>query len=104
MDVLVTYSDKNGTEKFDVVLGEVQTNEKFHYKLFSMTEMLLKGYKLDGNKHSLTLCNKARLIVFDIKTLRRYLINYPYLSDYGQTIFCLSFPSRDRATASGQCE
>jgi hypothetical protein len=33
-----------------------------------------------------------------------YLINYPYLSDYGQTIFCLSFPSRDRATAPGQCE
>ncbi len=35
---------------------------------------------------------------------KRYLINYPYLSDYGQTIFCLSFPSRDRATAPGQCE
>jgi hypothetical protein len=34
-------------------------------------------------------------------TLKRYLINYPHLSDYGQTIFCLSFPSRDRATAPG---
>jgi hypothetical protein len=38
------------------------------------------------------------------QTLKRYLINYPYLSDYGQTIFCLSFPSRDRATAPGRCE
>ena len=36
--------------------------------------------------------------------VKRYLINYPYLSDYGQTIFCLSFPSRDRATAPGRCE
>ncbi len=49
MDILVTYSDKNGTEKFYVVLGDVQTNEKFHYKLFSATKMLLKGYKLEGD-------------------------------------------------------
>jgi hypothetical protein len=39
-----------------------------------------------------------------IKTLKHYLINYPYLNDYGQTIICLSFPSRDRATASGRYE
>jgi hypothetical protein len=31
MDVPVTYSDKNRTEKFDIVLVDVQTNEKFHY-------------------------------------------------------------------------
>ena len=36
--------------------------------------------------------------------VQRYLINYPHLSDYGQTIFCLSFPSRDRATAPGRYE
>jgi hypothetical protein len=28
--------------------------------------MLLKGYKLEGNRHSLTVWNKTRLIVFDI--------------------------------------
>jgi hypothetical protein len=28
--------------------------------------MILKGYKLEGDKHSLTLCNKTRSIVFDI--------------------------------------
>ncbi len=61
-----SYSDKNGTEKFDVVLGDVQTNEKFHNNQFSVTKMLLKGYKLEGDKHSLTLCNKTRSIVFDI--------------------------------------
>ena len=33
--------------------------------------------------------------------VKRYLKYYPYLSDYGQTLFCLSFPSRDRATAPG---
>jgi hypothetical protein len=38
----------------------------FHYNLFSVTKMLLKGYKLEGDKHSLPLCNKTRLIVFDI--------------------------------------
>jgi hypothetical protein len=66
MDIPVTYSDKKGTEKFNVILGDVQTNEKFHYNLFIVTKVLLKGYKLEGDKHSLTLCNKKRLIVFDI--------------------------------------
>ncbi len=28
--------------------------------------MLLKGYKLEGNKHSLTLRNKTRPVLFDI--------------------------------------
>jgi hypothetical protein len=65
MDIPVTYSHKNKTEKFNLLLGDVQTNEKFHYILFSVTKMLLKWYKLEGDKHSL-LCNKTRLIVFDI--------------------------------------
>jgi hypothetical protein len=55
MDTPVTYVDVNGTEKFDVVLGDVQTNEKFNYSLFSVTKMLLKGYQLKGNKNSITV-------------------------------------------------
>ena len=39
-----------------------------------------------------------------VDDVKRYLINYPHLFDYGQTIFCLSFPSRDRATAPGRYE
>jgi hypothetical protein len=39
-----------------------------------------------------------------VENVKRYLINYPHLSDYGQTIFCLSYPSRDRATAPGRYE
>jgi hypothetical protein len=66
MDIPVTYLDKNRTEKFGVVLGDVQTNEKFNYNLFSVTMMLLKGYKLEGNKHPLTLCIKPRSIGFEI--------------------------------------
>ncbi len=66
MDIPVTYSDNNGTEKFDVVLGDVETYKKFHYNLFSVTKMLSKGYKLEGNRHSLTVWNKMRSIVFDI--------------------------------------
>jgi hypothetical protein len=50
MDIPVTYSDKNGTKKFDLLLGDIQTNEKFHYNLFSVTKMLLKEYK-EGDKH-----------------------------------------------------
>ena len=46
IDISVTYSDKNGTEKFDVVLGDAQTNKKFYYNLFSVTKFLLKGYKM----------------------------------------------------------
>ena len=66
MDIPVTYSDKNGTEKVDVVLGDMQTNEKFHYNLFSVAKMLLQEYKFKGNKHSLIYCIKTRSIVFDI--------------------------------------
>ncbi len=66
MDIPVTYVDVNGTEKFDVVLGDIQTNEKFNYNLFSVTKMLLKGYKFKGDKHLITVWNQTRLIVFDL--------------------------------------
>jgi hypothetical protein len=66
MDLPVTYSDKNGTEKINIIFGDVQTNKKFHYNLFSVTKMLLKGYKLEGSRHSLTMWNRTRSIVFDI--------------------------------------
>jgi hypothetical protein len=67
MDIPITFSDKNGTEKFNVVLEDVQTNKKFHYYLFSVTKMLLKGYKLEGDRHLLTVWNKTRSIVFDTR-------------------------------------
>ncbi len=73
-DIPFTYSDKNEAEKFEVVCGDVQTNEKFHYILFSVTKMLLKGYKLEGDKHSLTLCNKTRSIMFDIMVMERFIV------------------------------
>jgi hypothetical protein len=60
MDIPVTYVDVYGTEKFDVMLGDVQTNEKFNYNLFNVTKMLLKGYKLKGDKHSITVWNQTR--------------------------------------------
>ena len=59
MDVPVTYVDVNGTDKFDVVLGDIQTNEKFNYNLFSVTKMLLKGYKLKVDKHFITVWNQT---------------------------------------------
>jgi hypothetical protein len=53
--------------------------------------------------HSAFLRPSGGDLRFVLKTLKRYLINFPYLCDYGQTIFCLSFLSRDRATAPGRC-
>jgi hypothetical protein len=76
MDIPVTYINKNGTEKFNVILGDVQTNEKFHYNLVSVGKMLLKGYKLEGNKHSLIVSNKTRSIVFDILICMRNGVLY----------------------------
>jgi hypothetical protein len=55
MDIPVTYFDKEGSEKFDVVLGDMQANESFNFNLFSVTKILLKGYKLKGNRYSLTV-------------------------------------------------
>ncbi len=46
MDIPVTYSDKNGTEKFDVVLRDVQTNKKFHYNLFSVTKNVIERVQI----------------------------------------------------------
>jgi hypothetical protein len=66
MDILVTYVDVNGTEKFNVMLGDVQTNEKFNYNLFSVTKMLLKGYKLKGDKHLIAVWNQTQSVVFDL--------------------------------------
>jgi hypothetical protein len=44
-------------------------------------------------KHSpgISFLSKAMPIISfaKIKNVKRYLITYPYLSDYGQTIFCL---------------
>jgi hypothetical protein len=84
MDIPVTYSDKNGTEKFDVVLADVQINKKFHYNLFSVTKMLLKGYKLESDRHSLTLWNKTRSIVFDI--IVRMQNGAPYCARFTRTL------------------
>jgi hypothetical protein len=70
MDIPVTYFDTNGTEKFKVILRDIQTNN-----LFSVGNMLLTGYKLERNRHLLTVANKTRLIVFDflIHTQNRVL-------------------------------
>jgi hypothetical protein len=39
-----------------------------------------------------------------VRTLKRYLINHLLSTIFRRTIFCLSFPSWDRATAPWQCE
>jgi hypothetical protein len=46
----------------------------------------------------------TELVDFEYCNDRTLLNKLPVSIDYGQTIFCLSFPSRDRATAPGRCE
>ncbi len=79
MDIPVTYVDVNGTEKFNIVLGDVQTNEKFNYNLFSVTKMLLKGCKLKGDKHLITMWNQTQPIVFDL-VIREKIEHFSVLS------------------------
>jgi hypothetical protein len=55
MDIPVTYCDKEGTEKFDVVLGDVKMDERLNLNLFSVTKMLLKGHKLKDDRYLLTV-------------------------------------------------
>ena len=50
------------------------------------------------------LDDRCGIVGNDGVNVKRYLKNYRHLSDYGQTIFCLSFPSRDRATAPWRYE
>jgi hypothetical protein len=57
---------EEGTENLGVVLGDMQANKMFNFNLFSVTKMLLKGYKLKGDRYSLTLWNQTQTIVFDI--------------------------------------
>jgi hypothetical protein len=60
--------------------------------------------KVDQEEITIKHCPTEQMWT-DINTnVKRYLINYPHLFDYGQTICCLSFPSRDRATAPGRYE
>ncbi len=66
IDIRVTYVDVNGTEKFNIMLGDIQTNKKINYNLFNVTKMLLKGYKLKGNKPTITVWNQTQSIVFDL--------------------------------------
>jgi hypothetical protein len=95
MDIPVTYCDKEGTEKFGIVLGDVQTNGRFNFNLFSVTKMLLKGYKLKGNRYSLTVWNQTQKIVFDIVIhtrngalyCARFIKNFP-MTQRQQILLC----------------
>jgi hypothetical protein len=65
----------------------------------------------NGNKVMLThLCNihisglSTVLTEHIVPSLTTTLNKLPSIYEYGQMIFCLSFPSRDRATAPGQYE
>jgi hypothetical protein len=46
----------------------------------------------------------AVAVVSVLSNIKRYLINYPHLFDYGQMIFLSFFSVIDRATAPGQYE
>ncbi len=56
MDIPVMYCDKEGTEK---CTWRHANKQNVQLNLFSVTKILLKCYKLKGNRYSLTLWNQA---------------------------------------------
>jgi hypothetical protein len=66
MDTSVTFCDKDGNEIRSAELKDVQVNDRFNFNLFSVKRMLGKGFKLKGNKKSISIYNKTCKFVFDI--------------------------------------
>jgi hypothetical protein len=65
MDIPVTYMCDNGKE-IEAELKDDQVNKKFNFSLFSVAQMLQKGYILKGDAKLIRLCkgnNKFKLIV-----------------------------------------
>jgi hypothetical protein len=63
MDIPVMYICDNGKEiKAEL---KVQVNEKFNFNLFSITQMLQKGYILKGDANLIRLCKGNHKFKFD---------------------------------------
>ncbi len=89
----------NALDEISTRKTAVQLEMELSRNGFAMCESCAIGKAQQRNVPKESSGEKA--ITFNVKP---YLINYPHLSDYGQTIFCLSIPSRDRATAPGRYE
>jgi hypothetical protein len=82
----------------ELLLPPEKQGEKDKTKRELVDEMMNNPLGIAEGRNAL-----SKMLLRDLH-VKRYLINYPHLSDYGQIIFCLSFPSRDRATAPGRYE
>jgi hypothetical protein len=51
--------------EIEAELKDVQVNEKFNFNLFSVTQMLQKGYILKGDADVIRLCKGNHKLKFD---------------------------------------
>jgi hypothetical protein len=65
MDVPVTYCDKDRSKIRSAELKDVQVNNRFNFNLFSVTRILDKGFKLKGDKKSISIFTGACSFKFD---------------------------------------
>ncbi len=65
MNIPVKYCKRAGEELRSANLNDMQVNERFNFNLFSMTKILLKGYKLKGDEKSITIFKGEVSFVFD---------------------------------------
>ncbi len=64
MDILVTYMCDDGKE-IDAELKDVQVNKMFNFNLFSVTQMLQKGFILKGDAKLIRFCKGNPRFKFD---------------------------------------
>ena len=66
-DLLGTACDKDGNKLQKIKLQEVTYAKNAKFNLFSVSAMIKKGWKLEGDKNELKLMKDGRKVVFDIK-------------------------------------
>ncbi len=93
MDIPVVYCDNDGNKIRSAELKDAQVNNRFfNFNLFSMTRMLGKGFKLKGDKKSISIYNKTCEFVFDIvihtkhRALYCAIIKRKLVNDLSETV------------------
>lgn len=66
MDLECTHCDKFGNEVMDITLDSVGHMKGSNYNLCSLTRMMQKGWKLQGDKKAITMTKNGMSINFDI--------------------------------------
>jgi hypothetical protein len=66
MDIPVTYCDKGRNKIRSMELKDVPVNNRFNFNLFSVTNMLAKGFKLNGDKKYVQVSDRFNFNLFNV--------------------------------------